>query len=656
MKFKQNNNFIINYKKQIIIIKFFIFIFFIFTFKFINKKFKNSDKISLFYTINETEFFHDKYINIDNISYSFSFIFKKIKIEYYIKIKDIKNNTISPTDLQLYNDINIICHLEILNNNVSNFSIYSLSYIHQNKNFICTEYLNIYEKINIGIKILKKNFFEYNIIFLNNNLINYNKLINKNDNIFDPLIINDKFLSIYKSINNTSEKSSNFKGSFFQNPIINLKRNSSINEEEWTFKNIYNNYFCFCKGNKCVNKIIPQRCKYLFYMYIIDNNKDLYQKDNYLFVDFIFKEYSPDDTYPVFKEMLNEGFFVHYLTEDINIYNKYCNNSKCLTVLLINWNVYCNYGDFLEKYLFIILKLKAVISGKITPMHNISELFYNLEYITYIAIGHGVCYFKDFLFTENEIYGIKRNNKILIPPSKKLISVAQKYGWKDEDIIKINLPRWDEYEKNYDKLINNGKLKTNSIFIMFTWRYIKENKTISHYYNDNITKLLTNKYLIKELNKYNITLYFTLHRIILNQYKNLYENITNASKYLQFINQNEISECLRKTNLVVSDFSSVVFDLIYRRKPIIIYAPDIDDPKINDIYLDCYYNTLMLLKNNTFNFKNLYLNVDETINKIIYYIKNNFKIEKKLEKFYDSFKLKRGKNINKFINYLKDLH
>ena len=391
-------------------------------------------------------------------------------------------------------------------------------------------------------------------------------------------------------------------------------------------------------------------------MYIIDNNKDLYQKDNYLFVDFIFKEYSPDDTYPVFKEMLNEGFFVHYLTEDINIYNKYCNNSKCLTVLLINWNVYCNYGDFLEKYLFIILKLKAVTSGKITPMHNISELFYNLEYITYIAIGHGVCYFKDFLFTENEIYGIKRNNKILIPPSKKLISVAQKYGWKDEDIIKINLPRWDEYEKNYDKLINNGKLKTNSIFIMFTWRYIKENKTISHYYNDNITKLLTNKYLIKELNKYNITLYFTLHRIILNQYKNLYENITNASKYLQFINQNEISECLRKANLVVSDFSSVVFDLIYRRKPIIIYAPDIDDPKINDIYLDCYYNTLMLLKNNTFNFKNLYLNVDETINKIIYYIKNNFKIEKKLEKFYDSFKLKRGKNINKFINYLKDLH
>ena len=653
MIFKQNKNFIINDKKQKILIKLILFIIFIFTFKINNKKYKNTDNINLFYTINETEFFPDIYINIFNINYSFSFIFKKIKIEYYIKIKDLKNNTLSPTDLQLYNDINIICHLEVLN---YNFSIYSLSYIHQNKYFICTEYLNIYENINIGIKILKKNSLEYNFLCFNDDLINYNYLRNKNDNIFDPFVINKKFLSYYNSINNTYQKSSKFKSSFIQYPSINLKRNSSIKEEEWIFKNIYNNYFCFCKGNKCFNNIIHQRCKYLFYMYIIDNDRDLYQKDNYLFVDFIFKEYSPDDTFPVFKEMLKEGFSVHYITEDINIYNKYCNISKCLTILLINWDIYFKYGDFIEKYLFIILKLKAVISGKISPNHNISELFYNLDYITYIAVGHGVCYFKDFLFTENEIYGINRNNKILIPPSKRLISVVKKYGWKDEDIIKINLPRWDEYEKKYDKSINNEKLNKNSIFIMFTWRNMKKNKNISYYYNNNIMKLLTNKYLLKELNKYNITLYFTLHRILLNKYKNLYVNITKKSKFLQYIKQNEISECLSKTNLVVTDFSSVVFDLIYRRKPFIIYVPDIDDPKINDIYIECYYKTLISIKNNTFNFENIYLNINETINKIIYYIKNNFKIEKKLEKFYNSFNLKRGKNINRFIKYLKALH
>ena len=39
-------------------------------------------------------------------------------------------------------------------------------------------------------------------------------------------------------------------------------------------------------------------------------------------------------------------------------------------------------------------------------------------------------------------------NKILIPPSKKLISVAIKYGWKDENIIKMNLPKWDKFYNN----------------------------------------------------------------------------------------------------------------------------------------------------------------------------------------------------------------
>ena len=38
-----------------------------------------------------------------------------------------------------------------------------------------------------------------------------------------------------------------------------------------------------------------------------------------------------------------------------------------------------------------------------------------------------------------------------------------------------------------------------------------------------------------------------------------------------------------KTNLAVSDFSSIVFDLMYRKKPIIIYIPDANDPNIKKI-------------------------------------------------------------------------
>ena len=52
----------------------------------------------------------------------------------------------------------------------------------------------------------------------------------------------------------------------------------------------------------------------------------------------------------------------------------------------------------------------------------------------------------------------------------KIINLAKKYGWTDENIIKINLPRWDKYNNKNDYIQNIIKLNSNSIFMMFTWR------------------------------------------------------------------------------------------------------------------------------------------------------------------------------------------
>ena len=73
---------------------------------------------------------------------------------------------------------------------------------------------------------------------------------------------------------------------------------------------------------------IGQKNKYKFYLNIIDNNRDVYYKTDYLFVDFIFKDKSSDDIYPVFKEMEKENLPVHYVTEFENIYNEYCHQNK----------------------------------------------------------------------------------------------------------------------------------------------------------------------------------------------------------------------------------------------------------------------------------------------------------------------------------------
>ena len=532
--------------------------------------------------------------------------------------------------------------------------------IYKNKYFYCIEFFNFNDIINVGIKlyILKNDKYTnyYNTNFIINKTINYNDLIYQNDCLFNPFLINNEYNSLYKRIDDKSmNKTLKLKKSYIEYPFCLIKSIVSLKNNQWLFKNIYNYYFCFCKGQNCLNSTIPDDCKYNFYLYIIDNNRDLYQKTDFLFMDFIFEDLSSDDVYPVFKEMEKNGFPVHYITEDIKLYNEYCyKRDKCLTVLLIKNKYKPVNGDFLEKYLTIFLKLKLVLSGRGTTFNT--NIFYNIEYITYICIGHGVCFFKYYLYIDHRIYGIKKNDKLLLPPSSKIINLAKKYGWTDENIIKINLPRWDKYNNKIDyNQKNNSKINNNSIFIMFTWRDIIKSKHISSYYLNNISNLIMNDILGKEMNKKNITLYLSLHRLINKEYKKKYQTLSNKTKYIKFIKQNEISECLTKTSLVVTDFSSIVFDIMYRKKPFIIYVPDSNDPKIKEIYTKDYYELIESLNNGTIYFENKYFNINETINKIIYYINNNFTIDPKLEYFYNSFEFKSGNNINKFIDYLKNI-
>ena len=215
------------------------------------------------------------------------------------------------------------------------------------------------------------------------------------------------------------------------------------------------------------------------------------------------------------------------------------------------------------------------------------------------------------------------------------------------------MPRWDKYAKIEDNVsfeAKNNIIKRNSIFIMLTWRSCLENKNISFYYINNLFNLLYNSKLKKELIKNNILLYFSLHpkiRYLKDKFK--------QNKYIIYLKENEISNCLSKTSLLVTDFSSIIFDIICRNKPYIIFIPDANDPQLEYIYTGEMNIIINSFKNNTFQFENIYFELNETVNKIIYYINNNFTLEKNLTKFYKTFSFKSGNNIKEFITYLKNL-
>ena len=89
--------------------------------------------------------------------------------------------------------------------------------------------------------------------------------------------------------NDTQKESNNLLFSYIQSPLGLLKRDIGQFTGKWYFKNIYDNYFCFCKGRSCINiktfnKNEFQSCKYYFYLSIIDDNNFLYKK-KFFFID-----------------------------------------------------------------------------------------------------------------------------------------------------------------------------------------------------------------------------------------------------------------------------------------------------------------------------------------------------------------------------------
>ena len=520
-------------------------------------------------------------------------------------------------------------------------TIDSLANIYNNT-YYCVEYFYIKEEIKFGIKIYIGDTYNDTIFFFTSNIIRY-KVKCQNDKHFDPLFLNNEYNILYNTIYNKKNeeilnKSLNIKKMYMEKPHCLNKLDILLKDGFWYFMNIYNKYFCFCKG-LCDYSKIPQLCKFRFYLTIIDENKNLYNKTHFLFSDFMF--FSSDDAYPVFEEMINKGMNAHYLDSKRFIYKKFCNKEKyCLKVLpIINKRPVIN-GNFLEKYLDIILRLKAVVVG-----HHISSftnIFYNIDYIDYINLGHGIKYIKHFLYSNYASY--KNYNKLVLPPSKKIIDIAKKYGWNDNNIIKICLPKWDKYNNYKNNIIN----KTKSIFIMFTWRNLKKKDyLISPSYIKNIINLLNNVILLSTLKKYNITLYFAFHPNFRKYKKKI--KLNKLVKYVNFLN---ISICLMKSNLLISDFSSIIFDMIYQYKPYVLFIPDIYDKNIKNIYEDGYYNIINSFKNGDIYLENIFFNIREAVNKVIYYIENNFKLETKVLNFYDSFQLKCNNSVKAFINYL----
>ena len=596
-------------------------------------------------------------VNVEGINYSYSRQFGLIEVQYFINLFNGSFHPIKPSQMSSIYGLSLLCNIYITE---TNQNIYSISNILENRFFLCKEYINIGDKVNFGIKIYKINstseeieyyqHFYFTHEFFN---INQNPTL-ENNNKFNMNYLYKSFNELlnkikkYKSNSNYLKKAYNLKSSFLQPPFFSLKRDIAQVEGKWYFNNLYETYFCFCNGDSCINVITFnmynfQSCKYFFYLTIIDSNRNLYPKTDYLLSDFFDENIESSDALPLFKEMINKNLKAHYLTVSPQIYRQFCfNNVQCLTEQQMIYGIKKINGNILEKFLLLFLRLKAVIAAE--KYYSIDNLFYNIDYITFIFLGHGVTYIKSFLY-ENYL-SPKMYNKILLPPCKKFIKLALDAGWKNENIIKIGYPRWD----NYDLFTNSLRKGAKSIFLMFTWRKLKKDKNLSKDYFNNLFLLLNDTHLNNQLKINNIKLFFCFHHTLKEK-----EMIKFNGDNIHIIEQNIISTLLKNSSLIITDFSSILFDAIVQRKPLILFIPDGLDPNLEDIYVNEYYEIINKIRNGTIYLYEVFFHLNKAINKIIYYIKNDFILENEKLEFYKKFRLKNSKNTKKLIKYLNHL-
>lgn len=219
------------------------------------------------------------------------------------------------------------------------------------------------------------------------------------------------------------------------------------------------------------------------------------------------------------------------------------------------------------------------------------------------------------------------------------------YLYEKENVLLTGFARFDRLENKPENVIT----------ICPTWRKtltgkILENGTHeplpgfeeSDYYKV-YSEILTSKKVSKLLSKNGYKLKFVIHPGM-NQYLSSFKKF--ETEDILIVEQKDVnySKLFSETKLMITDFSSVYFDFVYMKKPMIHFHFD-EEVYFTQHYLRGYYDE------RRDGFGDVLESPKEVISKIEYYFKNNFKMEEKYSERVDKiFKYTDKDNCERILN------
>ena len=314
------------------------------------------------------------------------------------------------------------------------------------------------------------------------------------------------------------------------------------------------------------------------------------------------------DTYTFFKWLQENNIPSKYVIHPQNILAPKLIGNKDVII--------SNYKNFFINCADILAKSKCVVTSFGLYDNKLNKSIKKLPWLNYIFIGHGP--------TLLNIYSVKfysQSNFDYI--ASNLTSTPSIYSkrhlWKDKQIL-CGLPRWDNLKR-----ISH---KTKNIFIFFTWRKSIEKYPTSHkIYQERILKFLNSPKLNALLQENNITLNIALHHAMLLNGANI-----DIPENVHLTPTTDISRIIGTTDLMITDYSSIMFDFMFLDIPTLFYRFD------DDVHYPDKRDNLNAksAKSHDHELYNVFYDEDAVLKKIEYYINHNFELEPEYKKINDS--------------------
>lgn len=372
-----------------------------------------------------------------------------------------------------------------------------------------------------------------------------------------------------------------------------------------------------------INKMLYSKKRYKkFCFYRLLNGKKKY----YLFNDRI--SYADDNA---------EQLFI-YINKTYPKMAKKCyfvidKNSKRYEYLKKIGNV-LDYGSFKHKVKY--LNCRMVLSSHSSYYDRVYNPFDNSEMDLYKDIINKKFVFLQHGVVMNDVHSMINRTKsiadlfITTTNSEYENLKLPMYLYNDSQVVCTGLPR-------FDRLVNESK---KNILIAPTWRtfltdveynkgqgYSFEN---SEFYNK-YKNILENKDLLNEIKKSGYKIKFLLHPVF-SEHKSEFEKLANENIEILSIEDIRYCDLFKECDIFITDYSSTHFDVAFLQKPIIYYQFD-KEKFFESHYQKGYYDY------DKDGFGEVIEDEEKVINKIIFYLKNDCKIEDKyLKKIEDTFK------------------